>query len=59
MAWGLDLTELRQLAKNALLYSSMSEQEKQVGSPKGSSNVVVFFFVFHITLRLLPKFLSL
>ena len=30
MAWGLDLAELKQLAMNSILFSSMSEEEKQV-----------------------------
>ena len=32
MAWGLDLPELKQLAMNAISFSSMSHEEKQVGA---------------------------
>ena len=34
MAWGLDLAELKQLAMNSILSSSMSEGEKQVNCLK-------------------------
>lgn len=32
MAWGLDLPDLKQLAMNSILYSSMTDQEKEVSS---------------------------
>ena len=30
MGWGLDLAELKQLAMNSILYSSMTNEEKEV-----------------------------
>ena len=38
MAWGLDLAEMKQLAMNSILFSSMSDEEKQVNCKQNNTN---------------------